>query len=224
MATQTPERTMNSQISIYSLENLDQSKKNKVLSELEGVEKSAWPDDLIASSDKFSSRIEIFPEGFFVAEVDGVIKGMSTSQVTNYDSNVTMSWDELTDNGYIKKSHNLSGNAIYVVSVAVAADAQGLGLGSKLVEEQKKLSQKLGKKYLFLGARIPGYDEYCRKHGDLSVEEYLQKRTEKGETIDPEIRFYERRGLRVAKITNAFEPDPPSRDYGVVMLWENSNQ
>lgn len=221
MASSTPERAMDNQVSIYSLENLNPNDKQGILAQIIEVEKSAWPDDLIASVDKFASRIEVFPQGFLVADVGGKIKGMSTSQITTYDPSVVKSWDELTDRGFIKSTHSSNGNAVYVVSVAVAQDAQGLGLGSKLVEEQKKLTQKLDKKCMFLGARAPGYDAFCNEYGDTPIEEYLNKKNEKGESLDPEIRFYERCGLKVAKIISNFEPDAPSRDYGVVMLWEN---
>lgn len=208
-------------ITIHSLEHLKPEDKEVALVQIEAVERSAWPDELEAPREKFLSRLEIFPEGFMVAKVDGVIKGMSTAQLTTYDPDKKVSWNALTDNGYIK-SHDKNGDALYVVSVAVSQDTQGLGLGSKLVEAQKDLAKKLGKKYVFLGARVPGYDEYCKKNGDISIENYIDVKNEKGEVVDPELRFYMRRGLMPAKIVPNFEPDPPSRDYGVVMLWETA--
>lgn len=222
MADSPEARSTMENITIRSLEHISPQEKDSLLNQIEAVEKSAWPDELEAPRDKFQARIDVFSEGFIIAEVNSVVKGMSTAQLTNYDPNGKLSWNELTDNGYIRKSHNPEGNALYVVSVAVASDTQGLGLGSKLVDAQKELTTKLGKKYLFLGARVPGYDAYCKEHGDVTIEDYLKLRNEKDESVDPEIRFYMRRGLKPAKIIPHFEPDPPSRDFGVVMLWENS--
>lgn len=185
------------------------------------VETTAWPPELQATVDKFISRMAVFPEGFMVAEKDGKIRGFTTSQIANYDPSVRKTWDEFTDNGTLVKSHKPSGDSLYVASVAVAGEAQGEGVGTKLIEAQKDLTRRFGLKRLFLGARIPGYDEYCKKNGDISVEEYLKLKDGKGLPLDPEIRFYGRYGLKPAKIIPEFEPDGPSRNYGVVLIWEN---
>jgi hypothetical protein len=95
-----------------------------------------------------------------------------------------------------------------------------MGLGGRLVAEQKKLAQRLGLEYLFLGARAPGYAQYIQEHGEISIEDYLKQTTETGEPLDPEIRFYQRQGLRPAKIIPDFESDVQSRDHGVVMVWK----
>ncbi|MEM4270623.1 MAG: GNAT family N-acetyltransferase [Candidatus Pacearchaeota archaeon] len=214
------ERMINS-IIVESAKNISESEKDNFLEQVISVENNAWPPELRASKEKFASRLKVFPDGFFVVKVDGRIKGVTTSLITTYDPSITRTWDEITDNGVFKKSHNPSGNALYVASVGVSADAQGQGIGGKLVQSQIELAKKLGLKYLYLGARIPGFDLYCRQNGDISPEEYLKIKNEKGDTYDPEIRFYERQGLHIAKIMPNFEPDTQSRNYGIVMLWEN---
>lgn len=195
--------------------------KEQFLNDVVEVEKNSWPPELQAPREKFESRLNLFPEGFFVVKIDGKIKGVSTSQVTTYDSSSTRTWDEITDNGTIKQTHNPSGDSLYVVSVGVGAESQGKGIGGMLVKSQIDLVKKLGLKRLFLGARAPGYDAYCKKNGEISMEEYLELKNDKGEAVDPEVRFYERQGLQPAKIIPNFEPDLQSRDYGVVMVWEN---
>ncbi len=194
--------------------------KDQFLDEVIAVEQSAWPVELQAARAKMEARLEIFPEGFFVARVNDQAKGISTSQVTEYPSSAK-TWDEITDNGFIRKTHTLNGNALYVVSIGVASDAQGMGLGSKLLEAQKELARRKNLKYLFLGARIPGYAAYCEKNGKISMEEYLNLKTEKGERLDPEIRFYERKGLQMGPLKPNFEPDDQSKNYGILMVWEN---
>jgi GNAT superfamily N-acetyltransferase len=206
-------------ITVESAENLAYPDKDAFLEQVIGVENSAWPEELRASRKKFTSRLETFPQGFIVVRVNGVIKGVSTSERTTYNPQIFKTWDELTDNGFIKETHIPQGKDLYVVSVGVAQDTQGLGLGSKLVEAQKDLAEKIGIKTLFLGARTPGYDSYCKSHGDIPIEQYLELRNEKNEPVDPEIRFYSRRGLKVSKIVPNFEADADSRDFGAVMTW-----
>lgn len=207
-------------VTIQSAKNLSLDKKDIFIKEVLEVEKSAWPPELRASKEKFVSRLEMFPDGFFVAQINGKIKGVTTSQVTHYPSS-TKTWDEITDNGFIAKTHDPNKNALYVVSIGVAADTQRVGLGGMLLEAQKNLAFHRNLKCLFLGARVPGYDKYCKEHGEISIEEYLRLKNKQNESIDPEVRFYERKGFGIVKIVANFEPDKESRNYGVIMVWGN---
>ncbi len=211
-------------VSMISAASIPVNERDTFLDGVMEVEQSAWPPELVGEKWRYASRLEIFPNGFISAVEDGKTKGFTVSEIVKYDPDAKKTWNELTDNGTFKKSHNLSGDSLYVSTVAVGKDAQGRGLGGKLVGAQKEVVKRFGLKRLFLGARIPGYDEYCKEHGDIPAEEYvnLKKETARGlEAVDPEIRFYERQGLRPAKIVPNFEPDEPSRDYGVVLVWEN---
>jgi len=151
------------------------SVRNVTKDELNGVvrvECEAWPEEVRAPREKFEKRLEVFPQGFFAVYVDGVMAGVSTSQIIQYPNSNLDSWEKITDNGHIVNSHDPEGNALYVVSVGVSSRYQGRGLGSKLVEEQKRLTKKIGLKYLVLGARIPGY----HKHSSIPVEDYVVER------------------------------------------------
>lgn len=206
---------------VESAINIHPQKKDQFLDEVMEVERSAWPPELQASKEKFESRAEVFPQGFIVVKVDGKIKGATTSEITTYDLSKDKTWNEITDNGTLKKTHNSSKDSLYVVSVGVSPDFQGMGIGGKLVGAQIELAKQLGLKRVFLGARVPGYNQYCKDHGEISVDTYLNLKNYKSEPVDPEIRFYQRQGLRPAKIVLNFEPDTSSRDYGVVMVWKN---
>ena len=210
------------QIEAISAITIPSDEVNNFLDEVEDVEARAWPPELRASREKFMSRLKVFPEGVIALKVDGKIDAVTTSQRCTYNpaDMENHTWDDFTDMGMIAKTHNPAGNALYVVSVGVATDAQGMGLGGKLVAEQKKLAEKLGLEYLFLGARAPGYAKYVQEHGEIAIEDYLKQTTETGEPLDPEIRFYQRQGLRPARVISDFEPDTQSRDYGVVMVWK----
>lgn len=215
-----PKEIPSGKVIIDTVNRISSKEIDKFFDEIVKTEKESWPPELRASKEKFISRLHTFEKGFFVARVDGRIKGITTSQIVNYPPNGE-TWNEITDNGFIKNTHNPSGNALYVVSIGVARDVQGMGIGSLLLGAQKELTKEFGLNYLFLGARIPGYLKYCREHGEIPVESYLVLKNDKNEPVDPEIRFYRRNGLEVAKITSDFESDRESRDYGIVMLWEN---
>jgi len=61
--------------------------RREELDEVIRVEKEAWPAELRASKDKFESRINVFPEGFFGVYVNDKLVGVSTSISINYNFN-----------------------------------------------------------------------------------------------------------------------------------------
>ena len=176
------------------------------------VERSAWPDSLQADSTQFRRRLELFPAGFMCAAHAGRIVGFSTSMLTNYRSGTRCSWYDITAQGTCA-NHNLDGNSMYVVSVAVHGDSQGQGIGSHLVQAQIALARRMGLERLILGARIPGYHQ----HSQWTAQQYIQLRNAQGEPLDQELRFYTRQGLQMDTLVPEFEEDPESLNYGVIM-------
>lgn len=191
------------------------------LNDVVRLENAIWPEGTRATKDKFESRLRIFPQGFFLAYTNGELIGVSTSEIIKYDPlNPPKSWEGITDNGYIKKTHNNNGNALYVVSVGAKSRSGG---GSALVQAQKELAERLNLRFLVLGARIPGYDEYCKNNKEIYIEEYTTLKRDDGHHLDPELRFYTRNGLELKKIMpNYMGDDAESRNYGAIMMWENS--
>lgn len=191
----------------------------KDLDDVVRLENKIWPEGTRASREKFESRLKFFPDGFFVAYKDERMIGVSTSEIINYDfKNHPISWEEITDNGFIRNTHDKNGNALYVVSLGAISRSGG---GGALIEKQKKLVIKLGLDCLILGARISGYDKYCVENGEIGVKKYLNKTNEDGQVFDDEIRFYTRNGLEIVKIVkNYMEDDLESRNFGAVMIWK----
>ena len=205
------------------------------LEEIYRVEKATWPVDWQAPIEKFRARIEKFPQGVFGIFENGKLAGVTTSMRINFDpnqiNNYHKTWDEITGDGFII-THEPNGNTLYVVSVGVQNESQGKGYGQQLVAKQFELAKSLGCKYLMLGARIPKFRESLTTQGinpdQLEVQEliqkaqaYLQLRKPDGLTQESEIRFYEKCGLKVLKLTDPnFGPDPESCNFGVIMLAE----
>lgn len=198
--------------------------KEALLDEVMRVEAEAWPEEIRAPREKFVSRMETFPEGFILCYVDGKLAGVSTTEIIDFDpDNPPTSWEETTDNGFIKETHISDGNALYAVSVGVSSWAQGKGLGSRMLSALKDVARKHNLDYLVLGSRLPGYRDFHQENEDVSAKEYARMTNENGEPVDPEIRFYQRNGLEISKVVpNYMEDDPESEDYGAVMVWKNN--
>ena len=183
------------------------------------LEKTIWPEGTIADIKKFQSRLNIFQEGFFLAYKDNNLIGCSTSEIIPYNLGDSVdSWESITDNGLIT-NHNPNGNTLYIVSVGSISRSGG---GSALINAQKGLTKRLELDYLLLGARIPGYDQYCIDNGDVPIEDYVKLKRSDGQLFDQELRFYIRNGLELYKVMpNYMENDSESRDYGAIMVWKN---
>ncbi len=197
----------------------------KDLDNIMRVESEAWPVEARAPRDKFEERLIVFSDGVFLAILNKEIVGVTTSQIINYDPNTPpSSWTEITGDGHITDTHREWGNAIYVVSLGVSPrgrpEGKGIGVGTALLERQKKLALELGLDYLVLSARVPGYDSFCKKLGNISIDKYVKLKREDGQLEDIELRFYERAGLRQVKICPNTMDDKESRNYGVMMEWK----
>lgn len=187
------------------------------------VEKDAWGEKNAASEEMFNSRIETFPEGVLVAELtNGEIVGVVVAERVNYDiEKNAYSWYEITDNGFIKNSHKPGGNTIYGVDLSVKPSFQRLGIGAKLLKAIGKLVINYNLRYGILGGRIPAYYKYAHQMG---AEEYIKATVSiKGKirSLDPEIDFYRKAGLKIIKIIPNYFEDHESLNYGVLLLWEN---
>lgn len=185
-------------------------------------EGEAWQEVWWDQEGMYGARLKIFPKGFFGAYKDGRLVGFTTSLIINYNPGEKKlgSWNEITGDGYFK-THNPSGNALYVASLAISKHSRGQGIGTLLCEAQKRLTVELGLDYLVLGARIPGFRTYKEKNPGGTPEDYLRQKNEKNEPLDPEVRFYARNGLLVDYVIPDYEEDRDSMNYGVVMFWPN---
>lgn len=192
------------------------------LNEIISVEKEVW-GERAATKEQFESRLKTFPEGVLIALKNNKIIGVIAIQKVNCSdifNNGSLNWYEVTDNGFIKNSHNPSGDSIYGVDLSVLASAPRK-TGTRLLENIGRFCIVHNLKYGLLGGRILFYHKFSNK---MSVEEYIQAtvKTKNGiRPLDPEINFYKKAGLRIKKIIPNYFNDPESLNYGVLLVWEN---
>jgi ribosomal protein S18 acetylase RimI-like enzyme len=190
------------------------------------VEKLAWGEKGAATKEAFESRIKTFPEGTLIALIDDKIVGVIVTQIINYNKEnpLKKNWYEITDNGFIAKTHNPNGDTLYGVNLSVHPQYQNMGIGRKLMEFVGKLIIKRNLKQGVLGGRIPDYHKFANK---ITAEDYIKIDEKNKNNIppDPELLFYQKEywkiGLRVVKVMPNYFQDPDSLDYGVLLLWKN---
>ena len=188
------------------------------------VERIAWGKDKAATEEMFKSRIKTFPEGILVAVSNEKIVGVIATEIVNYNGYVK-NWYELTDNGFIKRTHNPKGDTLYGVDLSVHPFYQKKGIGKKLMESIGKLAIKYNFKKGILGGRIPNYHKFADK---INAEDYVKITNKKNPwdiPPDPELLFYRKEywkvGLKIVKIIPNYFKDPESLNCGVLLVWEN---
>lgn len=107
------------------------------------VEALSFPEDEAASLDSIRTRIDIFPDGFLVAEDNGRIIGMVNSGST--------SKDDITDEDFKSLiGHEPDGENIVVFSLCVLPEYRGNGIAADLLAQFVEHSRSLGKRRVLL--------------------------------------------------------------------------
>ena len=182
------------------------------------VEAEVWPRNLRAKREQFISRINLFPEGTLVAEdvLEKNIVGVVATEILNYDLDDPIpTWNEVTDNGFIKKTHNPNGNTLYGVDLSVSRFANSAS--KSLIVHIAKLIIRKRLEQGILGARVPRYYKHSK---GMSIEDYVYGKRKK-RPFDPELAFYKRIGLEIVGILPNYIEDPESCNYGVLLCWKN---
>jgi ribosomal protein S18 acetylase RimI-like enzyme len=131
--------------------------RNVKLSDLDGcleVEVSGFPQEEAASRETIQNRIEIFPQGFLVAELGGRIIGMLNSTSTNREDIADQELKKMV--GY-----DPDGGNMIVFALAVLPEYRKRGVARRLmlrfIEESRRLGK--GKILLMCKSHLIGYYE-----------------------------------------------------------------
>ena len=176
-----------------------------------------FPSELWWNTEQLYNHVTLFPEGALCIEVDSEIAGSMTGLLVNYDPNhPDHTWEEITDNGYIR-NHNPNGNTLYVVDISVRPSYRKLGLGKWLMLSMYNVVVHKGLERLLGGGRMPGYH---KKANEMTAEQYLEA-VVKGELKDPVITFLLRCGRTPVTVVANYLEDEESCNYGTLMEWKN---
>lgn len=167
---------------------------------------------------QFESLLDHFPQGQFVAELDGKIVGLAVSLVIAWDDySLHHTWDSVTNNGYFD-THDLSGHTLYGAEVCVDAAVRHHGVGHGLYEARRKLCRAMNLKRIIAGGRLPGY----RKVSDRMPPEEYAKRVVWGDLYDVVLRFQLGEGFNYCGILKGYLPaDADSLGNAALIVWLN---
>jgi GNAT superfamily N-acetyltransferase len=164
------------------------------------------------------NQLDVFPEGQFVAEIDGELVGAASSFVVLWDEwQVEHSWKEITARGSFE-THNPEGHTLYAAEVFVHPNRRGTGIGHALYEQRRRLCRQLNLKRIMACGRLPGYHRYADQ---MSAELYAQK-VVWGDLHDTVLSFQLHEGFHYCGIVPDYIPeDSESRGYAALIVWLN---
>ena len=142
------------------------------------AEQQAWKNTgvPVISREQYASWMEVFPEGLLLAEYAGVVCGHVFSQVCSFDpfdESDNRSWNEATDFGFIRATHEPAGRTMYNVSVSACIP----GAGKKLLRAAFSQAEASRLQYYTGASSIPGLAVWVksqqRKMDRSAAEEYV---------------------------------------------------
>lgn len=189
--------------------------------QLQELCRRSYPKIAPYSIDILRAQIENFPNGQFVAVIDGRIAGYAASIRLNGAKCLREhSWIEITGGGY-GSTHEPDGEYLYGIEVMVDPEARGYKIGQRLYEARKKLCRRLNLQGIVFAGRMPLLSQRIKQTG--SPEEYLRLVKER-KIRDPVLSFQLRNNFEVLGIIKGYLPfDRESLGHAVHMRWSNTH-
>lgn len=183
--------------------------------------RAVYPSSSPWKLEQLTSHLQVFPEGQFVAveSHSGQVLGAAASLIVLWDDYDTkMNWRDFTNSGYFTNHDPKKGRTLYGAEVMVHPNFQGKGIGGKIYQARKSLTEKLGLLRIRAGARLRGYHTYAN---EMSIKEYVIKIIQ-GELKDPTLSFQLGQDFYVIAIVKHYlQHDPESLGYAAVIEWIN---
>ena len=130
--------------------------------------------------------------------------------------NPVHTWEEITDNGYIR-NHNPKGRTLYIVDISVKPTFRKMDLGKLLMQSIYERVVHDGLDRVLGGGRMPGYHRFAER---ITPEEYVE-RVVAGELKDPGISFLLRCGRTPGCLVPNYLENEESHNNAMLMEWKN---
>ena len=188
--------------------------------ELETIELTCFPTanrkDLLSAED-IRAYCRVFPEGYFVAMVDGKPVGMGAGIFLDFDfGHLQHTIAEITGANQCG-SHDPGGEWYYGTDMTVLPEYRGRGIGSLLYDRRKAMVREHGKRGIIAGGALPGF--FAHKAG-MPVAEYVD-RVVADELRDPTLSFQLANGFQVRGLLENYIEDEAADGWAALIVWEN---
>ncbi len=188
--------------------------------ELEAIELACFPmanpDDLLSRED-IAAYAGVFPEGYFVALVDGRPVGMGAGIYLDFDfAHPQHNIAEITGEHQCA-NHDPDGEWYYGTDLTVLPEFRGRGIGQMLYEQRKALVRRDGKRGIIAGGSLPGFFEH---KAAMSIHDYVDQ-VVAGVLHDPTLTFQLGQDFEVRGLLEGYIDDEADDGWAALIVWEN---
>ncbi len=188
--------------------------------ELEKIELTCFPtanpDDLLSEED-ILAYADVFPEGYFVAMVDGRPVGMGAGIYLDFDFEHPQHTIASISGEHQCGNHDPNGAWYYGTDITVLPEYRGRGIGGMLYRERKGLVVRDGKRGIIAGGALPGFFDHKKT---MAVDEYVD-RVVAGDLYDPTLSFQLSHGFEVRGLLKDYLEDEADDGWAALIVWEN---
>ncbi len=182
---------------------------------LEALQRLVFPriaETELITAPKYRRHIEVFPEGQFVAEMDGRIVG-ATSSMRCALTVAQHTYLEISDNLWIG-THDPAGPWLYGLDIGVDPACRGAGVARLLYRARQELVHRLGLKGQFTVGMLNGFEAVA---GDCSLDAYYDAVVAGGRN-DPTISAQIAIGFEPRGLVHDYLDDPTCGNAGVLLV------
>jgi GNAT superfamily N-acetyltransferase len=188
--------------------------------DLEDIEHLSFPmanrADLLSAAD-IRAYAGVFPEGYFVALVEGRPVGQGAGIFLDYDfDHPRHTLAEITGEHQCG-NHDPDGAWYYGTDISVHPDFRGGGIGGMLYDARKDLVRRAGKRGIIAGASLPGFFDH---KATMSAAAYVD-RVVAGELSDPTLSFQISHGFEARGVMENYLEDEADDGWAALIVWEN---
>ncbi len=165
----------------------------------------------------YSLQFAAFPEGQFLAELNGQVVGYTTSIIVQLDDDEEVyTYEEITGSGTFS-THTYSGDTLYGADIAVHPDFRRRGVSKRLYQKRRQLVRKYNLRRTVAYGRLP---DYHLVSGKITAEKYVEK-VIAGEMWDSALKAHLDAGYRVKRVLMDYVDDEKSLNYATWLEMPN---
>ncbi len=171
----------------------------------------------LMNAEHFLKHCEVFPEGEFVALLDGKVVGLGSGFFVDFDfEHADHTFQEMIVGGYYT-NHKPDGAWYYGADISVHPEFRGRGIGRLLYNARKELVKRYNRKGIVAGGVIPGYPRY---RDQMDIHTYVDK-VKIGELNDPTLSMQMANGFEIRGMLENYIDDTASDNWAALIVWEN---
>ncbi|MBK8901416.1 MAG: GNAT family N-acetyltransferase [Anaerolineaceae bacterium] len=176
-----------------------------------------YEEDELYGRRAYRLQFNAFPEGQFLAEVDGQVVGYTTAIIVQLDDDENgYNYEEITGLGTFT-THTYSGDTLYGADIAVHPDYRRRGVSKRLYQKRRQLLRKYNLRRVVAYGRLP---DYHRVSGQMTAETYVAK-VIAGEMWDTALSAHLNAGYTVKRVLLDFLDDEKSLNFSTWLEMPN---